>query len=363
MASETRAARWPRKRNPLTIETIDQPNGIHLKVRASTGTARAGKQWIPVPSDGVPADLLSAVVRYLDTCDVRRPDHLWLEVNAATWDSVRDEITAITAKAAVLRAAATEKWRAGAARYLAGADVSVDCVDANGNRNGPLTRAHIEYESFRSVDVTEAEQLAVVAEYQRRKAEADRKAESARLAARGAVVAILSRILAGEGVIHYERLKINGREYERHLLTAEEKALVAAEAGRREKAETAIRKAKLDAREADRNNWIAEHGSSRLQKCVAQGIKYEGIYNSERLAHDLPGWEFWGDVVENESNDAINPTEEQIDALIAARETWPNGDVRLRSIWVGEEDVEPDYSTVLMMDCPWNGSVSVLKRL
>lgn len=50
------------------------------------------------------------------------------------------------------------------------------------------------------------------------------------------------------------------------------------------------------ATQTDKLNWIAEHGSDRLQRLVAEGIKHDAVYYEERLAAERPGWAYRDDV-------------------------------------------------------------------
>lgn len=40
----------------------------------------------------------------------------------------------------------------------------------------------------------------------------------------------------------------------------------------------------------EQNRWIAKHGSERLRRLVAEGFEHYGVYFSERMKHDIPGW-------------------------------------------------------------------------
>jgi hypothetical protein len=71
-----------------------------------------------------------------------------------------------------------------------------------------------------------------------------------------------------------------------------------------------------------RDSWIAAHGSNRLKRLVAEGIRCEGVYRDERLAHDRPGWT-WYDSCDGLSSEAINPPIEALGTLDKAREFEP----------------------------------------
>jgi hypothetical protein len=58
----------------------------------------------------------------------------------------------------------------------------------------------------------------------------------------------------------------------------------------------------------DRDEWIASHGSERLQLALRLGMadKSVGVYRDERLAVDLPGWQ-WANR-DTKISEAINPS-------------------------------------------------------
>jgi len=49
---------------------------------------------------------------------------------------------------------------------------------------------------------------------------------------------------------------------------------------------------------AERDAWVAAHGSARLQRSIAEGIECDSVYRDERLAVDRPGWR-WYDTPRN----------------------------------------------------------------
>ena len=63
--------------------------------------------------------------------------------------------------------------------------------------------------------------------------------------------------------------------------------------------------------------WIEEHGSSRLKKAVMVGMLEQsmGVYFTERLEKEMPGWEFARPGVFNHFK---APTEKALDELIEA---------------------------------------------
>jgi hypothetical protein len=149
-------------------------------------------------------------------------------------------------------------------------------------------------------------------------------------------------------------------------LPPEVRALVSQEKSRRTEEKKAQEEARAAAEAADRAAWIDQHGSDRLKKARAAGVKCEGIYRSERIALDLPGWEYWEIDVQTEDKhgEIINPTEAHLDALLAAREMHPQQTVDLWSIWDSIIDREDRvYATVIQMACPWDADSEVIRRL
>ena len=69
--------------------------------------------------------------------------------------------------------------------------------------------------------------------------------------------------------------------------------------------------------------WISQYGSERLKRCVDEGIKHNGIYISERMARDYPGWVLYSDHT-GTTIEPINPTPEAFALLDEARLHCPN---------------------------------------
>lgn len=112
---------------------------------------------------------------------------------------------------------------------------------------------------------------------------------------------------------------------------------------------------------ADRDAWIAEHGSARLKKGSAAGMldKMTGVYRSERIAVDLGAeWRSWNELKEAEESDRLNPREDELDALFEVRKRWPDEsfDVVLRSVRIKAElftvKLAP-WRPALKMRLPW----------
>lgn len=136
------------------------------------------------------------------------------------------------------------------------------------------------------------------------------------------------------------------------------------EAGQKKKAEAEA------ARIAERDAWIAAHGSERLRKGLAAGLidKLRGAYRSERIAHDLGAdWASWDEVEDDEDNERINPTEPELDALLEARKRWPDPvlEVDLRSVRNSGDDSDEasEWRPALMMRLPWERDKWAVKYL
>jgi hypothetical protein len=87
-------------------------------------------------------------------------------------------------------------------------------------------------------------------------------------------------------------------------------------------AREATRKAELD--EAER--WVHENGSSRLRKALETNLLRSamGVYRDERLAQERPRGEWCWLPPDLELKSIVNPSEEALDALLAARDRYPD---------------------------------------
>jgi len=119
-------------------------------------------------------------------------------------------------------------------------------------------------------------------------------------------------------------------------------AIVNAEIKRRNDADREAKAAKEAAKEAakaaylaERDAWIRAHGSSRLQRLLAEDIPLAATYRDERLAMERPGWR-WEEANE-ETDDLRDATEAALDALDAVRASGVS-DARLAWITYHEED-------------------------
>lgn len=99
--------------------------------------------------------------------------------------------------------------------------------------------------------------------------------------------------------------------------------------------------------EVGRNAWIAEHGSTRLKRLLAEGIELENTYLDERIALERPGWAYQYDR-RGEANEARNARQTGLDLLDEARKTAPQA----KLVWwtvehehddCGEYDECPKY--------------------
>lgn len=73
--------------------------------------------------------------------------------------------------------------------------------------------------------------------------------------------------------------------------------------------------------EAERAQWIAAHGSPRLQRLVAESIEHDAVYHDERLAFDRPDWQWQPKKLY--TNQPRNPPQEALDLLDEARTSDP----------------------------------------
>jgi len=126
-------------------------------------------------------------------------------------------------------------------------------------------------------------------------------------------------------------------------------------------------KAKAEAKTkatAERDAWIATHGSDRLKKGLATGMidKMHNVYRDERIKCDLgPDWIAWQAAPEPCDNDRTNPSEAELDALMDARAKWPGSNAQLLS--VGGEDKrggEHPWRPAIMIDCSWDEGESAI---
>jgi hypothetical protein len=347
---------------------INEQNGIYLNVNPRIGARAAGLQWIPVPEGGVPADLLPHVAEYLGV----RPEGLrpyqqapsGLDVRNASWDGVRAAVDAAKAKAAEERAKRTTVWRDLAARYVVG-DAAVTASEYG-------TEASLELGVVRAstdVDVTPTEHTSVLVEYARRVRDQQAQKKAKREALAEALRAVLPRVLAGEGKFDWVSepvVIIDDQTLARNVAGAEVEAQLEAEKKRREEAAKSAEAAAQQKAEAERLAWIDAYGSDRLKKAVKAGVKYSGIYRSERLSVELPGWEYWdtGAQAEDKYNDVLNPKESALDEFLALREKFPKGEVELWSTYDSSTSGEDRaYTTAVSMFCPWNSADVVIKRI
>lgn len=94
---------------------------------------------------------------------------------------------------------------------------------------------------------------------------------------------------------------------------------------------------------AERQAWIDQHGSTRLQRMAAEGIECQAAYRDERLATDRPGWS-WYDNVMGTTKDPRNPTEDAFAVLDEARKIDPAAKLQY---YVVEDRVDDDGDETL----------------
>lgn len=123
----------------------------------------------------------------------------------------------------------------------------------------------------------------------------------------------------------------------------------------REKAENKRRNEEVEARDRqeqerkkksqqEKEAWIAQHGSTRLKRMLAEKIELDAVYRDERLATDRPGWQWLSNLPGN-TDDPRNPPESAFATLDEARKTDP--DAYLQRYTVEHEHDEDCYD-----ECP-----------
>jgi hypothetical protein len=72
--------------------------------------------------------------------------------------------------------------------------------------------------------------------------------------------------------------------------------------------------------------WVKDKGSSRLRKALAANVLTEslGAYRDERIEAERPGWQWWRKTRDPAVKPIINPSEEDLDSLLVARELDPD---------------------------------------
>jgi hypothetical protein len=123
-----------------------------------------------------------------------------------------------------------------------------------------------------------------------------------------------------------------------------------------EKAEKA-RDAEKAAQKAEREAWVLQHGSKRLQRLLAEKIEHDSVYFDERLTHEHPAWEWQSEIVADgfkyELKAPRNAPEKALDLLDEARKDVPDAMLQYLTIYrpIGDdwdETVDEDGDAV---DC------------
>jgi len=98
-----------------------------------------------------------------------------------------------------------------------------------------------------------------------------------------------------------------------------------------EKAEREAEKAEKEAVKVrfaeERDDWISDHGSERLRRCLAEGIECTAAYRDERLEVERPGWEWLDDTCYG-LDDPRNPPADAFELLDKARLCVPEAKLR-----------------------------------
>lgn len=127
----------------------------------------------------------------------------------------------------------------------------------------------------------------------------------------------------------------------------------------RERAEADREQVRVEAAaayDAERAQWISEHGSKRLRICLAEDIECDAAYRDERLAVERPGWQWMADV-DGDDDDARNPPVDALDILDVARQTAPDAVLRY---WERDGSIDPDTGEETD---EWRGYVALAEYL
>ena len=88
--------------------------------------------------------------------------------------------------------------------------------------------------------------------------------------------------------------------------------------------------------EKDQLRWIAQHGSERLRRLVDEDIEYYGVYFSERIEFERPGW-VESRTLDGEYKEPRNPPEYALSLLDEGRAVDP--DCRLVYWYIAAEPI------------------------
>lgn len=198
----------------------------------------------------------------------------------------------------------------------------------------PASHEVLDAQGFGADDVVGA----IQAEAERRAEKAQKEAqEAAQEAAKLATLTEAARnapiddLLRDRGYYGDPRWEVH-RDYTHGTTPIEAAGRLAeakAEAERRNKEHVARQAADKAAKEqakeqakAARAAWIAEYGSPRLQRLLAEGIEHRAVYRDERLALERVGWR-WDSKVLGDGEEPRNPPESALELLDQARATEP----------------------------------------
>lgn len=127
--------------------------------------------------------------------------------------------------------------------------------------------------------------------------------------------------------------------------------------------EIARRVAHLRQYDGERADWIAEHGSERLRRLVAEGIEHDAVYRDERLAVDRPGWDWLADSDWGEASlaEPRNASEAALRLLDRARKSDPAAHLQYFVLQQDDDTTDRGYVVVtefLGRDIVWNDDVA-----
>jgi len=115
--------------------------------------------------------------------------------------------------------------------------------------------------------------------------------------------------------------------------------------------------AKRKQQEAEQLQWIVNHGSKRLKRHVTEGIDHQGVYLSERLKLDAPGWAYY-QKVDGDYDAPRNAPASAFELLDEARTRYPEATLHFWKI----DDEYDEYGElaqgwkgyVAVVECPWD---------
>lgn len=164
------------------------------------------------------------------------------------------------------------------------------------------------------------------------------------------VAALLTELLAQTAALKekYDAWQAERRRREAAEQAERQQTRAAYEAAT--KAEAERKAAKKAAQEAAIEAWAETHGSDRLKACVQNEWECDAVYKDERLALELPEWQWDGSHLPK-WGDPRNPLQSAIDLFAKAKATLPADCAETAALvyWTHEDDdgnTESGYAVV-----------------